>query len=495
MANGEVVATAMFLPVFAAALFGGRTAGFVTAVAATALYVALRRPDLEAAGTANAAVLVVTRGIAYGVAAQIGALARGATSYLGDAPAAARSRPRGRGPAPGGRTYRRTGDFDGGGLQMSTTSAWPDPQGTPDEPGGWPQGGETRPAEDDSWAAVQESWRRQHGVPADDSAPARRPRREPDGRPHEAPGGDAWAGQPTGQHWGPAPRPDEDWGADPADPWGAPVAASANGNGQGHGHDWPPAPAPPARPGTPGVPTDMWGQPLTTVSPHVARDEPPAPPPADHWGDPRQAGPGWDQPGAPAPAAWADPQPAAGGWGPPAAGPEPAAWGEPAPAADPWGHAAPSDPGAGAWPDAAPAGPGGWNDSPAAGDAWSLQGPADPGAWGDPAAAAPARPGRPGRLARTRPGRAGGVGRLRRSGCGPGRLARAVGLARRRWRPRCGPGRLARAARLAGCRPYRPTGARRLARARPGRRCLAHRPRRRLRVARPPGGSGPGPRG
>jgi hypothetical protein len=393
VASGEVLATALFLPVFAAALFGGRTAGLVTAFAATALYVALRRFDLEAAGTANAAVLVVTRGIAYAVAAHIGALTRGATSYLGEAPAAARSRPRDRGPAPGGRTYRRAGDFDGGGLQMSTTSAWPDPQDTPEEPGGWPQGRETRPAEDDSWAAVQQSWRRQHGVPADDPEPSRRPRREPDGWPYEAPGGgDAWAGHPTGQHWGPAPRPDEDWGADPAaDPWRAPAGASANGNGQGHGQDWPPPPPPPpppVRPGTPGEPTDMWGQPLTTVSPHVAREEPPAPP-AEHWGDPRHASPGWDQPGAPAPAAWADPQPAAGGWGPPAAGPEPAAWGEPAPAADQWGHAGPSDPGAGAWPDAAPAAPGGWNEPPATGDAWSPQGPADPGAWGDPAPAAP----------------------------------------------------------------------------------------------------------
>ena len=72
VADGEVVATVLFLPVFVAALYAGRTAGFVAAAGALAVYVAVRRADLEAAGAASAVVLAATRGIAYGVAARPG---------------------------------------------------------------------------------------------------------------------------------------------------------------------------------------------------------------------------------------------------------------------------------------------------------------------------------------------------------------------------------------------------------------------------------------
>ncbi|MFS8586366.1 MAG: hypothetical protein FWJ72_14945, partial [Acidimicrobiia bacterium] len=74
--SGEVAATVLFLPVFAAGFLGGRPAGYGAAVLATAAYVALRRADLADAGAPQAAALVVTRAVAYGVAAHAGHRAR-----------------------------------------------------------------------------------------------------------------------------------------------------------------------------------------------------------------------------------------------------------------------------------------------------------------------------------------------------------------------------------------------------------------------------------
>jgi hypothetical protein len=76
VARGEVVATLLFLPVFAAGLLAGRTAGYGAAGVATAAYVLLRRGDLSGAGLANAGVLTLTRAGAYVVAGHVGALAR-----------------------------------------------------------------------------------------------------------------------------------------------------------------------------------------------------------------------------------------------------------------------------------------------------------------------------------------------------------------------------------------------------------------------------------
>src|SRR5690606_24270 len=56
--SGEVAATVLFLPVFAAGFLGGRPAGYGVAALATAAYVALRRADLADAGAPQAAALV-----------------------------------------------------------------------------------------------------------------------------------------------------------------------------------------------------------------------------------------------------------------------------------------------------------------------------------------------------------------------------------------------------------------------------------------------------
>src|SRR5688500_18191137 len=59
--SGEVAATLLFLPVFAAGFLGGRRVGYVGAVVAVLVYLALRRSDLASAGAANAGVLALTR--------------------------------------------------------------------------------------------------------------------------------------------------------------------------------------------------------------------------------------------------------------------------------------------------------------------------------------------------------------------------------------------------------------------------------------------------
>ncbi|HEX6417550.1 MAG TPA: hypothetical protein VFZ77_03610, partial [Acidimicrobiales bacterium] len=325
--SGEVAATVLFLPVFAAGLLGGRRVGYAAAALATLAYVGLRRADLAAAGAASAGVLTLTRAGAYLVAGHVGALAQALVP--GDATTGPRARPGRPVPAgdrrraarqPAGRRHepapawddpwpphereaepvadrRRVlagvgspagggGSYRDDGLPPTTMSGgWPPPgpdpwnerderRGPPDDgtgaagggkqdtgwddtpgwsgdqPGGgqappWPGERGTEPAADDSWAAVQESWRRQHGVPPDDpyaapgadqgwGADAPPPGGAADGRRAGDPWGgpaeqppDTWAGQaPAADRWGGAAPADDRWGppsgeeAAVRDPWG-----------------------------------------------------------------------------------------------------------------------------------------------------------------------------------------------------------------------------------------------------------------------------------
>jgi hypothetical protein len=426
VAEGEVVATLLFLPVFAAGLLAGRTAGYGAAGVATAIYILLRRGDLSGAGLANAGVLTLTRAGAYAVAGHVGALARtlvGAGDAASRPGAEARRAAPGRASRPGAvawdepweaeRSQARAHDdrtrpvlvgvgpsapgasFAGGedgygDGPMTTSGGWPperpherapdehvgahaggwgDPadQGWPDGAGGWPA--ETRPAADDDWEAVQASWRRQNGLPTEDE-PAN------GALPHRRGGGrDDW-GAPQASAapdpWGPpAPGP----AGPPSDPWGTPPAHSAGppsdpwgtppANGAGrHADPWGTPPAHSA-----GPPSDPWGTPPA----HSAG------PPSDPWGTPpaHSAGPPSDPWGtAPANGAGRHSDP----WGtPPAhsAGPETDPWGTPLgpaapPAPDPWGGA----------PDAARA----WDAPPepqGAGGPWSGL---SAGTWGGPGA-------------------------------------------------------------------------------------------------------------
>jgi hypothetical protein len=72
----EVVATLLFVPVFAAGLVVGRSAGLVAAGIASLVYLALRTADVDDAGMASVGVLALTRAAAYAVAAEVGVRAQ-----------------------------------------------------------------------------------------------------------------------------------------------------------------------------------------------------------------------------------------------------------------------------------------------------------------------------------------------------------------------------------------------------------------------------------
>jgi hypothetical protein len=94
----EVVATLLFVPVFAAGLVAGRSAGWVAAALATIVYLALRSADVDAAGVSSVGLLAVTRAVAYAVAAEVGVRAQPLADRLSqgnewdDSPLVARGR-------------------------------------------------------------------------------------------------------------------------------------------------------------------------------------------------------------------------------------------------------------------------------------------------------------------------------------------------------------------------------------------------------------------
>jgi hypothetical protein len=94
----EVVATLLFVPVFAAGLVVGRSAGLVTAGVATVVYLALRAGDVDDAGMASVGLLALTRAAAYAVAAEVGVRAQPLVDRLSqgnewdDSPLVARGR-------------------------------------------------------------------------------------------------------------------------------------------------------------------------------------------------------------------------------------------------------------------------------------------------------------------------------------------------------------------------------------------------------------------
>ena len=94
----EVVATLLFVAVFAAGLVVGRSAGLVTAAIAAVVYLALRAADVDDAGVASLGLLVLTRAAAYAVAAEVGVRAQPLVDRLSqgnewdDSPLVARGR-------------------------------------------------------------------------------------------------------------------------------------------------------------------------------------------------------------------------------------------------------------------------------------------------------------------------------------------------------------------------------------------------------------------
>ena len=96
--RAEIVATLLFVPVFAAGLAVGRSAGWLAAAVATIVYVALRSADVEDAGMSSVALLTLTRLVAYAVAAEVGVRAHPLVDRLSqgnewdDSPLVARGR-------------------------------------------------------------------------------------------------------------------------------------------------------------------------------------------------------------------------------------------------------------------------------------------------------------------------------------------------------------------------------------------------------------------
>ena len=435
VASGEVVATLLFLPVFAAGLMLGRTAGYGAAALATLVYVLLRRSDLSGAGLASAGVLTLARGGAYAVAGHVGSLAQ---TLVGSGAGAPRGRAAGRPGAAGGAPRPRAvawdepgatgrsqvaarddrtrpvlvgvgssrwdaaagdGEDGYGDAAMTTSGGWPPEPPHERAPGeqvgahsagwndvgapAWPDGPngsgghdggwppDTRPASDDDWEAVQASWRRQNGLPDED---------DPAGPalPRRRGARDDVHAEPTASAaadpWGTPAGPGP--AGPPSDPWGTPA-----GNGAGrHSDPWGTPPAHSAGPAS-----DPWGTPAGNGAGRHS----------DPWGTPpaHSAGPASDPWGTPAgngAGRHSDP------WGtPPAhsAGPETDPWGTPigpsAPApADPWGTAGEATQ---AW-DAPPAAPahggatGPWSGLTA--DAWAAPATGETRrVWDDPAAA------------------------------------------------------------------------------------------------------------
>jgi hypothetical protein len=68
----EVMATLLFLPIFLAFVYRGVVGGVVAAVAATAIYTALRYPAIEAVGAGEFTGLIVSRAAAYLIFGAVG---------------------------------------------------------------------------------------------------------------------------------------------------------------------------------------------------------------------------------------------------------------------------------------------------------------------------------------------------------------------------------------------------------------------------------------
>jgi hypothetical protein len=263
----EVVATLLFVPVFAAGLIVGRSAGLLAAAVATVVYLALRSADVDDAGMASIGALALTRAAAYAVAAEVGLRAQPLVDRLlqgnewDDSPLVARGRAF-------SKRERAGGDSFAAGRSTSVWVTTPDDEpGYPApievEPPDWP---EPAPVATDARAGGSE-WSEPLGSLAPDYG--RRP--EP-------------AGSPTGANgWPPdPPAVSPPW----SDPYGSPAVPESAGEWSAPA----PSPAPWSDPGgTPAVAADdpRWqpGSWYDTVPP------PPSPPAPSRPAPPRRAAP------------------------------------------------------------------------------------------------------------------------------------------------------------------------------------------------------------
>jgi len=277
----EVVATLLFVPVFAAGLVVGRSAGLLTAAIAAVVYLALRAADVDDAGVASVGLLALTRAVAYAVAAEVGVRAQPLVDRLSqgnewdDSPLVARGRAFSKRERPGEDTFatgERTsvwvtnpGDdayaYAGAGDDVYAAPAPAAYAGSQTaDPPGW--------AEPEPVASAPEATGSEWAAPLGSLAP------EPGWGPQapaRSPGSNGWPPDPPSM----SPPP---W----SDPYGSPAAA-----GRGEDEWAPPSPSPPpwSDPyGSPAI-TDPRGTPAAR-DPDAARRQPaawydavPTPPP------------------------------------------------------------------------------------------------------------------------------------------------------------------------------------------------------------------------
>ncbi|HET6834572.1 MAG TPA: hypothetical protein VFH30_11935 [Acidimicrobiales bacterium] len=256
----EVVATLLFVPVFAAGLVVGRSAGLLAAAAATIVYLALRSADVDAAGVSSVGLLAVTRAAAYAVAAEVGLRAQPLADRLSqgnewdDSPLVARGRAFSKRDRPGDDAFaagqptsvwvaRPADDPDYAGSTYADSPAWSEPAPVPAEVGatgsewadplgslgsdpGWPSEPPARPLASSGW-------------PPDPPTVSPPPWSDPYGSR-------AVRGEADPSDWAPpAPSP-APW----SDPGGTPAVADPDG-ARGQPGAWYDAVPPPVRPASP----------------------------------------------------------------------------------------------------------------------------------------------------------------------------------------------------------------------------------------------------
>ncbi|HKA83574.1 MAG TPA: hypothetical protein VKD21_06910 [Acidimicrobiales bacterium] len=254
----EVVATLLFVPVFAAGLIVGRSAGWLAAAVAAVVYLALRSADVDDAGMASIGVLALTRAAAYAVAAEVGLRAQPIVDRLlqgnewDDSPLVARGRAF-------SKRERAGDDAFGAGRPTSVWVTTPDdedgyPAPTDAEPAAWPE-----PVAADARAAGSE-WSEPLGSLAPDYAPDAGRAASPTGvngwppdppaaspPPWSDPYGSPAVPEPAGE-WAPPPQFPTPSPAPWSDPYGSPAVAAEDPRWQpGSWYDAvPPPPSPPA---------------------------------------------------------------------------------------------------------------------------------------------------------------------------------------------------------------------------------------------------------
>jgi hypothetical protein len=268
----EVVATLLFVPVFAAGLVVGRSAGLLTAAIAAVVYLALRSADVDDAGVASVGLLTLTRAVAYAVAAEVGVRAQPLVDRLSqgnewdDSPLVARGRAFSKRERPGEDAFA-TGE---------RTSVWVT---TPDDAAYSYAGADDDAysyagADDDAYTYARADGDANAYAGADDDASA-------------APAPAAYTGSAAADSPGWAePGPMASASAATGSEWAEPLGSLRPEPG------WGPQ-TPPRSPGSNGWPPDP-----PSISP---------PPWSDPYGSPAVAGRGDDEWAPPSPPPWSDP--------------------------------------------------------------------------------------------------------------------------------------------------------------------------------------------